>query len=64
MSTEEIKSDRQTFVYDLIYPAFLGAMLFEIVPIKSSIEYFLGLAIVAYYLLDFFSFIFLSKKEI
>ena len=63
MSTEERKSDRQMFVYDLIYPAFLGAMLFEIVPLKCSVEYFIGLTIVIYYLLDFFHLYFYLRKR-
>ena len=60
----EQHSDRQTFVYDLIYPAFLGAMLFEIVPLKSSLNYFIGLVIVIYYLFDYCHLYFYLRKRI
>jgi len=60
---EQKKSNRQIFIYELIYPAFLGAMLFELVPIKFDIKYLIALFIVVFYLLDYCHlYFYLGKK--
>ena len=61
---EEKKSIKQAFVYDLIYPALLGAMIYDIVPIEPSVVYWTKLVIIIAYLADYFHLYFLLPTEV
>jgi hypothetical protein len=56
-----VKSKR--FVYNLIYPALLGSMIYDMLPYKQETEYFIKLSIVILYLIDYIHlYLFMNDK--
>ncbi|GHT15020.1 hypothetical protein FACS189426_22200 [Bacteroidia bacterium] len=58
------KSLKQKLVYDLFYPAILGSMLYDLVPIKYEITYIIRLFIVAFYLFDYCHLMIFMKEQL
>ncbi len=50
-------------IYKLIYPAFLGSMLYDIVPFGSGIIYFVQVFILIFYLLDYYHLYFIMDEK-
>ncbi|WP_217341297.1 hypothetical protein, partial [Flavobacterium sp. A45] len=57
------KTDKQKFIYTLIYPALLGSMLFEILPIKFCQIYLFKFFIIIFFLLDYYHLYFIMDNK-
>jgi hypothetical protein len=56
-------TNKQKFIYTLIYPALLGSMLFEILPIKFCLTYLFKILIITFFLLDYYHLYFIMDSQ-
>lgn len=59
----EKKSAKQRLAYELVYPAILGSIVYEMLPLKFTEEYFINLLLGLFFCLDCYHLFFFMEDE-